>query len=133
MKLRDNIHAHLKLDPATGCLEWTRFIDKAGYGRVRYDGESGYLHRFVWEQAHGEIPKGLVVRHTCDNPCCGNLKHLVLGTQADNIQDREERGRGRNGINRPYNTRSRAKPATLARRAYEDFEAYLAQSDECVD
>lgn len=51
------------------------------------------MHRWVWEQKYGEIKNGLMVRHKCDNPRCINIKHLLLGTQTDNVADREERGR----------------------------------------
>jgi hypothetical protein len=37
--------------------------------------------------------KGQVVRHTCDNRLCVNPEHLVIGSQADNVQDMHERGR----------------------------------------
>ena len=50
------------------------------------------LHRAVYAMVHGAIPKGLVVRHTCDNTLCVNPKHLIIGTQLDNIRDRVERG-----------------------------------------
>ena len=35
----------------------------------------------------------MVVRHQCDNPACVNPDHLVIGTVADNVADRELRGR----------------------------------------
>lgn len=47
---------------------------------------------------NGQIPKGLVVRHSCDVAGCLNVGHMQLGTQADNMRDKVERGRSRNVI-----------------------------------
>ena len=54
-------------------------------GWVRIDGKmrKEYLHRYMWEVAHGEIPKGYHVHHVDgnhDNNTIGNLA-LVLGKQ----------------------------------------------------
>ena len=38
------------------------------------------------------VPKGLVVRHKCDNPPCFRLSHLELGTYSENNMDASERG-----------------------------------------
>lgn len=54
-----------------------------------------YAHRRAWEDAHGPIPAGLVVRHRCDTPTCVNPDHLELGTQKQNVEDRDRRGRNR--------------------------------------
>lgn len=56
-------------------------------------GKLAYISHLIFEQNGGEVPQNLVVRHTCDNPGCINLEHLILGTQADNIRDMDERGR----------------------------------------
>lgn len=45
----------------------------------------------------GPVSAELVVRHTCDVGLCCNPRHLVPGTQADNMRDRVERGRSRLG------------------------------------
>lgn len=49
-------------------------------------------HRFSWILANGSIPEGLVIMHTCDNTECVNPNHLELGTQLDNVQDRDDGG-----------------------------------------
>ncbi len=68
-----------------------------GYPRIRRDNVTYKIHRYVWIQKNGDIPDGMVVRHTCDNPKCVNLDHLLLGTPRDNINDMLERNRQRKG------------------------------------
>lgn len=51
------------------------------------------LHRFIFQQANGSIPAGMVVRHSCDNTLCINVDHLLLGTRLDNVRDCISRGR----------------------------------------
>lgn len=79
----------------TGCHECTSHArDHFGYPRIKRRKENVVmLHRWVYMQKHGPIPRGLVVRHKCDNPPCINVDHLELGTLADNVRDRDERGR----------------------------------------
>lgn len=52
------------------------------------------IHRWVWEQVHGEIPDGVKILHKCDNPTCYRYDHLFSGTQKDNIDDMVNKGRG---------------------------------------
>ena len=57
-------------------------------------GKYSYAHRVSWRLHNGEIPSGLIVRHSCDNGLCVNPSHLSLGTQADNMADMWSRQRG---------------------------------------
>ena len=79
------------------CAPWTKAINNLGYGISWRDGKTISAHRKVYEEHYGQIPKGLVVRHTCDNRSCVNPKHLVLGTHKQNSQDMVERNRQAKG------------------------------------
>ena len=76
-----------------GC--WTRkaWRDKDGYSKYSFQSKPIPAHRFSWMLHYGSIPDGLVVMHNCDNPGCVRPDHLALGTQADNIRDRDRKGR----------------------------------------
>ena len=76
-----------------GCWEWVGYFGSGGYGMMSRNGKNQRAHRISYEAYKGAIPKGMVVRHTCDNPACVNPDHLILGSQKDNVADREARNR----------------------------------------
>lgn len=43
----------------------------------------GYLHRYVWEQAHGSIPDDMVVHHIDGDPANNDLVNLELMGKSD--------------------------------------------------
>ena len=75
-----------------------------GYPQIKHNKEQYRAHRFIYEQCFGEIKKGMVIRHTCDNPMCINPEHLTEGTVRENNNDMFERGRNPKG-NRHGNAR----------------------------
>jgi hypothetical protein len=78
----------------SACWIWTALTNEDGYGRFWSKGSHVYAHRFAWQLVNGEIPAGMKVLHSCDNPPCCNPAHLSLGTQLENIQDMLSKGRG---------------------------------------
>lgn len=80
-------------EPSSGCWEWQGGKDKDGYGKIYSCGEHMRTHRVAYRLYKGEIPDGLHVCHTCDNPSCVNPAHLWLGTNDDNMDDMNRKAR----------------------------------------
>jgi hypothetical protein len=80
--------------PDSGCWIWNRSKLPTGYG-IFYAGRKiqTYAHRFSYSAFNGEIPEGMHVCHSCDNPSCVNPAHLWVGTANDNIRDCMAKGR----------------------------------------
>jgi hypothetical protein len=98
MSLEERFRAGLApQDPVTGCIEWTGTRVTKGYGLITQDGKPIGTHRLAWELKHGPIPEGMKVCHHCDNPACCNTDHHFLGTNADNMADRNAKGRQAKG------------------------------------
>lgn len=71
----------------SGCVEWTGFLDRDGYGQFRPSGrESSKVrsHRWAYEHFVGPIPAGLVLDHLCRNRGCVNVDHLEPVTPKEN-------------------------------------------------
>lgn len=89
--LAERLDRHL--DKSGECWVWQGCRIDGKYGRISKDGVRLYTHRVAWELANGPIPEGMFVLHSCDNPPCCRPVHLHLGTQLDNMRERDERGR----------------------------------------
>ncbi len=79
------------------CWLWTSHKNQKGYGRFRLHGSRFLAHRFSYELFVGPIEPGKQILHRreCGNPACVNPNHLYMGTNADNVRDRELWGKGR--------------------------------------
>ncbi len=81
---------------STDCYLWTGGKDWCGYGMFNAE-RTIRAHIFAWRQIYGPPPIGMIVSHLCNTPCCVNIDHLTLMTNAENAAYRVACGRARGG------------------------------------
>jgi hypothetical protein len=72
-------------DEESGCLLYTKALDKDGYPRISLQGNKGLGSRVLYEEHHGAIPAGHEVDHICHVRRCVEPTHLRALTHRDNV------------------------------------------------
>lgn len=84
----DRLSERLELKD-NGCWHFTGKTDYKGYAKIQFGDKPEYIHRISWMLDNKcEIPKGMIIRHLCNNTSCANPDHLALGTHKANSHDR---------------------------------------------
>jgi hypothetical protein len=111
------------------CHPWTLSLDRDGYGNFYpAPGVRIGAHRFALSVALGrKLDPKEVARHKseCTTRTCCNDAHLLPGTQADNIRDRDEAGRAPAG-ERNYRSKLTADAVLAIRRRVAAGETQAA-------
>lgn len=95
-QIRADFWARVDVRNPDQCWEWKKGLKgraRNQYGIVWIDRKSYGTHQVAYTVTKGEVPAGMNVLHTCDNPPCCNPNHLFLGTHKDNIHDCISKGR----------------------------------------
>jgi hypothetical protein len=84
-----------KFEKGEGCWEWQASCAGKGYGQMKLPKQrkQEYAHRLSFLIYNGEIPEGMQVLHSCDNPKCVSPSHLSVGTCKQNQQDMKAKNR----------------------------------------
>jgi len=92
--LRDRFNEKVEKTPT--CWLWTGNKNTSGYGMVHVNEFKTDIvaHRVSFMMYKGTIQEGMDVLHKCDNPACVNPFHLWLGTNQQNVEDSQRKGRG---------------------------------------
>ena len=88
------------------CWRWQGPYLPSGYGAFWFGHNNVTAQRAAYALLVGTIPAGAVVRHSCDHKWCVNPRHLSIGTQAQNIQDKIDRNRQARGETHGNSTRT---------------------------
>lgn len=70
--------------------------DRLGYIKFAVSNKTGIkqwlLHRYIWTQAHGDIPNGYDVDHIDFNPSNNRIENLQLVTRQQHRDRRKQKG-----------------------------------------
>lgn len=87
------------------CWMWTAAKDRDGYGVFHFERHQQRANRMAWMLFIAPLSDRLQVLHTCDVSGCVRPSHLFLGTNLDNVADRQVKKRSPEGESHPARVR----------------------------
>lgn len=90
-------------DEATDCLIWTGQVNpKTGYGLISFGGVKVATHVLAYTAAHGPVPEGMQLDHSCRRKTCVNDEHIRPRTNKQNAENVGPSRRSKTGVRGVY-------------------------------
>ena len=83
----------LEYEPVADCKLYLGPTDANGYGYTTVNGTREFVHRLVFAEFNGAIPRGKRVLHSCENRGCVEKSHLHLSVPKSYVSSPRKRGR----------------------------------------
>jgi hypothetical protein len=120
--------AFLRFSPVrekNSCWIWQGYTNRQGYGTFRDCGKKTRAHVYSYKHYKGDVPKGLNVLHSYDNPSCVNPDHLWLGSVKNNSDDMTAKCRSRHTLGRGSGRlRGGHKPTSVSKELAEEIRNF---------
>lgn len=84
-KLLRKIFDKIKVNPQSGCWEWTGAKQWGGYGIIVWEDRSRLAHRIIFQLLVSGIPSDLHCDHLCRVRHCVNPAHIEIVTNKVNV------------------------------------------------
>lgn len=118
-----------KVRKTDGCWIWTGEIRHDGYGKFQINYGRYGAHRVSWVIAGNVLSENLLILHSCHNPACVNPSHLKLGTNEENMKERNSLNRQARG-EKMGNAKLTAKKVLTIRKLVADGRTALSIGKE---
>ena len=94
---------------------------KSMYKRRKIDGRMYYVHRLVWEEANGPIPKGMTIDHINGDRFDNDLSNLRVVSQQENTKNAATPKSNTSGVTGVSWCNRRSKWRAYVRVSYEQI------------
>jgi hypothetical protein len=116
-----------------GCWIWTASRHGKGYGHFKLGGRVEKAQRLAYQLFRGPIPPGEDVCHKCDTPACVNPKHLWIGSNDKNKEDRQRKtNQARGERNHARLTEADVIEIRTSKESLESLAKIKGVSESCI-